>query len=51
MLYENISESNLVCNNKTPFDSYYAPQDNEEHIYLTNENYRTVCRRNSNYPT
>ena len=38
ILDENISDKNRVCTGETPFDSYFAPQNNEEHIHLTNEN-------------
>jgi len=34
-LGENLSNRNLVCSNETPFDDYYAPNVNEEHIALT----------------
>lgn len=34
-LYEHIGNRNLVCTNNTPFDSYYAPLVNEEHINLS----------------
>lgn len=37
-LHENISNRNLVCTNETPFDSYYAPNENEEHITLNSKN-------------
>lgn len=37
-LYEYLADKNLVCTGETPFDSYYAPENNEEHIFLTNEN-------------
>lgn len=38
VLDENIGDKNRVCTGETPFDSYFAPQDNEEHIFLTNNN-------------
>jgi hypothetical protein len=38
VLDENISDKNRVCTGETPFDSYFAPQNNEEHIDLTNKN-------------
>ena len=38
LLHENLSNRNLVCTNETPFDSYYAPNDNEEHITLNSKN-------------
>ncbi|MFT7198201.1 MAG: hypothetical protein ACI83W_002578 [Marinoscillum sp.] len=31
-------ERSLTCNNEIPFDSYFAPATNEEHITLTQEN-------------
>ncbi len=37
-LYENFSDRNLVCTGETPFDSYYIPPENQEHIALTVEN-------------
>ena len=37
-LCENISTKNLVCTQETPFDAYYAPNINQEHIELTVEN-------------
>lgn len=38
LLHENLSNRNLVCTNETPFDSYYAPNENEEHITLNSKN-------------
>jgi hypothetical protein len=38
LLHENLSSRNLVCTNETPFDSYYAPNENEEHITLNSKN-------------
>ncbi len=38
VLDENIGTKNRVCTGETPFDSYFAPQENEEHITLTSEN-------------
>jgi hypothetical protein len=34
---DNVSSLNLTpsCANETPFDSYYAPTQNEEHVYLS----------------
>ncbi len=29
---------NLICSGETPFDSYYGPQNNEDHISLTTGN-------------
>lgn len=34
-LAENLAGRNLVCEGLTPFDAYFAPQDNEEHVALT----------------
>ena len=38
VLDENIGNENRVCTGETPFDSYFAPQDNQEHIFLTTDN-------------
>lgn len=38
VLDEVIGNKDRVCSGKTPFDSYFAPQDNEEHIHLSQEN-------------
>ena len=38
VLDEVIGTKNRVCSGETPFDSYFAPQNNEEHIFLTQEN-------------
>jgi hypothetical protein len=38
VLDENISHENLVCAGKTPFDAYYAPEENQQHIFLTPKN-------------
>jgi len=35
---ERLDKRNLVCNNETPFDTYYAPNKNEEHITLNSLN-------------
>lgn len=32
--HENLSSRNLICNGETPFDTYYAPEVNEEHVTL-----------------
>ncbi|WP_084203535.1 T9SS type A sorting domain-containing protein [Psychroserpens damuponensis] len=34
-LYENISNRDLSCANNTPFDSYFAPEVNEPHLFLS----------------
>lgn len=34
---EQIGCRNLVCTNETPFDSYYAPRENQEHAALHSE--------------
>jgi hypothetical protein len=33
-----INDRNLVCNNEIPFDNYYMPDTNEQHIWLTADN-------------
>lgn len=38
VLDENISNEDLVCAGKTPFDAYFAPTENQQHIFLTPEN-------------
>ena len=35
---ERLDNRNLVCTNETPFDTYYAPNNNEEHITLNSLN-------------
>ena len=37
-LGEIIGDKNRVCTGETPFDNYFAPKQNEEHIFLTTEN-------------
>lgn len=37
-LGEVIGNKDLICSGETPFDSYYAPKENEEHIFLTTKN-------------
>jgi len=34
-LGENLSNRNLVCERIIPFDTYYAPLQNEDHVFLT----------------
>ncbi|ADR22429.1 hypothetical protein MATR_37250 [Marivirga tractuosa] len=36
--WSNSLNRNLVCTGETPFDSYYAPNENQQHIYPTTEN-------------
>ncbi len=38
VLDEVIGTKDRVCSGETPFDSYFAPKRNEEHIFLTPEN-------------
>ncbi|MEE9407619.1 MAG: hypothetical protein V3V28_06040 [Polaribacter sp.] len=38
VLDEVIGNKNRICTGETPFDSYFAPKQNEEHIFLTTEN-------------
>ena len=38
VLDEVIGYKNRVCSGDTPFDSYFAPEDNQEHIFLNSEN-------------
>lgn len=43
-LDEGINLRNLICTGETPFDSYFAPKNNEEHITLTAENVRWLVK-------
>lgn len=36
--YTRIDDRNLVCTNEIPFDNYYMPKQNEQHITLTPNN-------------
>ncbi|MGJ3234722.1 T9SS type A sorting domain-containing protein [Marivirga sp.] len=36
--WSNALNRNLVCTGETPFDSYYAPENNQQHITVTSEN-------------
>jgi hypothetical protein len=38
VLDEAIGTKDRVCTGETPFDSYFAPKENEEHIFLTSKN-------------
>ncbi|NIJ43699.1 hypothetical protein FHR24_000138 [Wenyingzhuangia heitensis] len=38
VLDEDISGEDLACAGKIPFDAYYAPSDNEQHVSLNEEN-------------
>lgn len=38
-LFYNIRGANIVCNKLTPFDAYYAPHFNEQHISFTPESF------------
>ena len=38
VLDEILGNKNRVCTGETPFDNYFAPQENEEHITLTTKN-------------
>ena len=42
--WNNRIEKNLVCTGETPFDSYFAPDENEDHIYLTNANVNWISK-------
>ncbi len=35
---ENLSTRNLVCSGETPFNAYYTPATNEDHVLLTADN-------------
>lgn len=36
--HENIGSRDLVCTGETPFDSYFAPEENEPHVTLNSKN-------------
>lgn len=36
--HETLSNRNLVCSGETPFDSYFAPSENEPHVTLNSKN-------------
>jgi len=38
VLGEVIGNKNRVCTGETPFDNYFTPKENEEHIFLTTAN-------------
>ncbi len=35
---ENLSTRNLVCSGETPFDNYFTPENNEDHVFLSASN-------------
>lgn len=35
---ENLSTRNLVCSGETPFDNYFTPESNEDHVFLSSSN-------------
>lgn len=43
-----VNRENIVCNGRTPFDAYYAPNYNEPHITITNENANWLRREIKN---
>lgn len=49
-LGENLYNRNLVCAGETPFQSYYAPTTNEEHITLTPQNVEWITKEIDGFP-
>jgi len=47
---DDVSNINLVCTKETPFDAYYAPTQNEEHVQLTDANVAFVKNEIKNGP-
>ncbi|WP_445747796.1 lipase family alpha/beta hydrolase [Polaribacter sp.] len=50
VLDEVIGDKNRVCSGNTPFDSYFAPENNEEHITLTAKNVDWLKKELNNNP-
>lgn len=50
ILDEVIGDKNRVCSGNTPFDSYFAPENNEEHITLTAKNVDWLKKELNNNP-
>jgi len=49
-LYQTLNDRNLVATSETPFDSYFAPQQNEPHIFLTSCNVGYILNEIKNIP-
>ncbi|TXD52058.1 MULTISPECIES: hypothetical protein [unclassified Polaribacter] len=47
---ERLDNRNLVCTGEIPFDSYYAPNNNEEHITLNSNNIPWVLKELNGNP-
>jgi hypothetical protein len=47
---ENLSTRNLVCTGETPFNDYYTPVNNEEHVFLTSSSVDWVKAQLNNLP-
>ncbi len=37
-LFYNVDQGNIICDDLTPFDTYYAPDNNEDHLEITATN-------------
>ncbi len=44
----NIKNANIYCNNQTPFDAYYAPDKNEGHVFISEQNSKCILREIEN---
>ena len=49
-LYEKINDRNLICSGETPFDSYFAPQNNIAHTIFTNAGANFITQEFLNNP-
>src|SRR5439155_25380393 len=47
---ENLSTRNLVCTGETPFDAYFTPLSNEEHVFITSSSADWVKSQLNNLP-
>lgn len=48
--HEYIGDRDLVCTNEIPFDSYYAPKENEPHITLNSKNMEWLIKELNGIP-
>lgn len=44
----NIKNANIYCNNQTPFDAYYAPDNNEDHVFISSQNSNWILKEIEN---
>lgn len=44
----NIKNANIYCNNQTPFDAYFAPETNEEHVFISDKNSEWILKEIDN---